>query len=223
MNIEELKKLKMEIEKQTNSKIDESKYVIVSELNEREFKVNGDFEVDKVNEIENTDKFIADCLRLFEEAVKLFSKEKLNFDQVVISSSRGLLVKKEDFNKFKEMYSGFHTNKELSNYVSNVYVPLKFNVDLCNSGTEEETIDDSIQNVSNDLKMLMNKSVFGIVNFEKFLAKMNELGYSIEFLYNGQCNSMKDYLASINGSDIDILTVRANLGLKKEVRSNFSK
>ena len=131
----------------------------------------------------------------------------------------------------KIIFNNIGTNASLK------YIPMRFSVNLAGSGIFD-TNSKKILNLNADLKKeyipqlkkiseideLCQKSIFAVVDIEKFLKKMLELGYYVNFANYDYLMKLSDYIKLLNETsfttDIDVLAdfKSAELKRKKELK-----
>mgnify|MGYP004587417475 FL=1 len=177
--------------------------------------------------MENTDEFIMQCENLMKEAIILLSRNNIPYDVIRLTSSVGILCTSEliEFlkNKYEELYNGndmIDCHRIIfENIGTNVilkYVPMNFSFDIVESGISKcngELLSlrlymgqDFIPPIKElpEMQRLLEKNIFGIVDFEKFVKKMQLMDYSIEFGNNGFNEICKsDYKNFLMKSSID--------------------
>ena len=78
-----------------------------------------------------------------------------------------------------------------------------------------------------EIDELRQKSIFGIVDIEKFIKKMQELGYCVNFVNYGYVSKLSDYMKALNDplftADIAVLAnfKSAELKRKKELKKEI--
>lgn len=228
MNIEELRKLKNELEKTKHAKT----YVTLDGISKFDIEYSLDCKV-LLSEIvfshENTDEFIKDIENYIKNTITYLSINNIPYDQIRLYSYFGIYCKEEfakilyenlsNENKYNELI------KDLPNQISTIYVPLNFGVDLTGTGTENMQVDDYIyENLHEDVFTnydLEDNTVYGVVNFDQFISKMADLGYSVEF-NNKECKSIDDYINEfINAKNENIhMYITADFGRKKTIQKS---
>lgn len=219
MNIEELKKLKEKLENENNS----NKYVVVSQFCQRDiFNASTPENLEHILSQENTDEVIHQCEILMEKAIRGLTAKGIPFDQLVISSNLGLVCKTEYVDKLKSFYHNPEDGSDekfvslmapLAYQVATGIVPVCFNLNLSQTGTEDYDVDSYAEDSEIDYNSLYFGRVSGIVDWEKFVEKMKSLGYNISLLNYEIGNSFEDCIESVkkNGFDTQI-DVIADLG-----------
>lgn len=226
--LEDLIKLKQQLEQS-------HQYVAVKEISKKsimganESKSLGEFQA-----LENTDAFIGQCEALLEEATTVFSTNNIPYDTIQISTSLGFLCRLEFIEFLKNEYKNHEVQQgkwhlDLDNLGSNVspkYVPVDFVINMAGSGfADEYGVDDYLldsgQNIP-QVNELAQKRISGIVDFEKFIKKMKELGYGLELLNYGECSSMQDYVDAVKQCGWDThLSVIADFSLEKSNKTSY--
>ena len=198
--------------------------------------------------MENTDEFVVVCENLIKEAMVLFGKNNIPYDFLTLSTAAGFLCTSELIDFLKDKYTELCSDNPdvccsriiFNNIGANAsikYVPMRFSVDLTASGISDIN-SKKILNLSDYLKMeyippikkmseideLRQKSIFGIVDIEKFIKKMQELGYCVNFVNYGYVSKLSDYMKALNDplftADIAVLAnfKSAELKRKKELK-----
>lgn len=218
MNIEELRKLKEKIE---SSK----RYGDLDGLNKWDIENALEYRLtmDEIINSENTDEIIKNIENLIEKAVKYLSENDIPYDQICIYTYTSVFCEKDFVANLHEKYNKENEFNELikdlpSKILPN-YVPLEFSISLENTGTKETQIDD--YDLDDDI---FSEDIYveGVIDFNKFISKMNALGYSIEF-GNGECNSNNDYINSFLNSKDRNLYIKADFGRKNSIEEENNK
>ncbi len=228
--LEDLIKLKQQLESN-------HKYIAINDLSEKsimsasESKSLSEFET-----LENTDDFIVQCEKLMEETIRIFSANNIPYDKIQIASSQGFLCTPEFVDFLKSEYQNHKeiTKINLENLGSNVslkYVPMSFGISLAGSNLSygysvydylyDFLSDSDYEKVISHIIDLEKKSVSGIIDFEKFIKRMKELGYSFDLLY-GECSDIYDYIsAAIDYRLETLIIVNADLRLGKSNKASY--
>lgn len=226
MNLEDLRNLKEKLES-------EQKYVAIKNstydeiLNATEARPLSEYIAQ-----ENTDEFVKQCEALIENSVRTLATKGIPFDRVVLSSEIGFLCKESFIEKIKPLFESrmdsdtyLKIDKLLCAHASSVYVPLSFHINIIGTGIAtgavDMTIDDYETEYGIDYGDIDTPEVTGIVNLEAFLSKMHNLGYNIELLNFGECQSVSDYMQAVieNGDDTHISVV-ANLRKQNDLQES---
>lgn len=226
--LEDLIKLKQQLEQS-------HQYIAIKEISEKSIMgANDSKSLGEFQALENTDAFIGQCEALLEEATTVFSTNNIPYDTIQISTSLGFLCTPKFVEFLKTEYKNHEglpgrLNLDLDNLGSNVsqkYVPVEFSINMAGSGLSTEFgVDDYLldsgQNIP-QVNELAQKRISGIVDFEKFIKKMKELGYGLELLNYGECSSMQDYVAAVKQCGWDThLSVIADFSLEKSNNSGY--
>ena len=226
--LEDLIKLKQQLEQS-------HKYIAISEINSKDImSANESKSLLEFETLENTDDFIVQCGKLMEEAMRIFSANNIPYDTIQISSSLGFLCTPEFIDFLKSEYQKHEGTNEkwkvnLENLGSNVslkYVPMSFSINLSGSGLSGDYgVDDYLLANEKDIPQiadLSRKSVSGIIDFEKFIKRMKELGYSFELLNYGECSNIYDYISAAKDRVWDThISVNADLELEKSNKTSY--
>lgn len=226
--LEELIKLKQQLEQS-------HKYIAIREISSEDIMSASESKsLSEFEALENTDAFIIQCNKLMEEAIRIFSANNIPYDTIQISSSVGFLCKSGFIDFLKSEYQKHEGTNErwklnLENLESNVslkYVPMNFSINMIGSGLSGDyCVDDYLlENKKNipQINDLSRKSVSGIIDFEKFIKKMKELGYSFELLNYGECSNMYDYISAAKEHEWDThISVTADLRLEKNNKTSY--
>ena len=198
--------------------------------------------------MENTDEFVVLCENLIKEAVVLFGKNNIPCDLLTLSTAFGFLCTPELIEFLKDKYTELSSdNPEIccskiifNNIGTNVslkYIPMRFSVNLAASGICDAN-SKKFLNLNDYLKKeyippikkmseideLCQKSIFAVVDIEKFLKKMLELGYYVNFANYDFVIKLPDYIKALNETsfttDIRVLADfrTAELKRKKELK-----
>lgn len=222
MNIEELRKLKSDLEKQFDQT---QEYVEVHDLEQLE-NASAPRKLAEYVQMEDTDKFVEEFEKLVQEELTNLTQNGFSVDKIALVSSVGYLFKSEYLENLKEQVKSADIDfrfdfSELFSNISLKYVPLSFYV------FGNETFIDEIPVSEVDIgrrSILSQKKVSGIVDFNKFVRKIKELDYDIDFLNTPECNSMLDYINNtIEHQWENYILVSANLDKEKEEKNNKTK
>lgn len=220
MNVEDLKKLKEELEKQ-------NKYVIVSQITEKDDIMNAGEPISssEILSQENTDEVVKQCENLIEKAVNSLTIKGIPFDQLTISSNIGFICRSDYIDEWKKYYQEndrtnekwFAIIEKLGTQVFPKIVPVSFSINTVFTGTEDCDIDSYADEAGLSYRDLSVENVSGVVNWEKFVSQMKSLGYNIDFSNYGDGASFSDYIETVkqNGFDTQI-NVTADLGRTKK-------
>ena len=198
--------------------------------------------------MENTEEFVVLCENLIKEAVVLLGKNNIPYDLLTLSTAVGFLFTPELIEFLRDKYAELCSdNPEIccsqiifNNIGTNAsikYVPMKFSIDLTASGISDSN-SKKFLNLKDYLKMeyippikemseideLCQKRIFAIVDIEKFIKKMQELGYYVNFANYGYGSKLSDYMRALNdtlsNTDIEVLAnfKSAELKRKKELK-----
>lgn len=220
MNVEDLKKLKEELEKQ-------NKYVIVPELSNKGIKNAGEPMLS--NEIlsqEKTDEVVKQCESLIEKAVRYLTMNDIPFDQLTITSDFGFICRQDYFEELKKVFQKgsieemIAIEKKIDTKILPKIVPVSFSINETATGTEDCDTGSFIVEEGLSYPDLFKEKVSGIVNWEKFVIQMKALGYNINFLNYGDETSFDDYVETVkqNGDFTDI-NVNVDFGITKNSTS----
>lgn len=220
--LEDLIKLKQQLEQS-------HRYIAISEISSEDIMSASESKsLSEFEALENTDDFIVQCEKLMEEAIRIFSANNIPYDTIQISSSLGFLCTPEFIDFLKSEYHK-HGKLNLENLVYNVslkYVPMSFGINTAASLVSDVySVNDYLIENKKDIPQiddLSRKFVSGIIDFEKFIKRMKELGYSIELLNYGECSNMYDYISAVKDNGWDTyIGVNADLGLEKGNKTSY--
>ena len=198
--------------------------------------------------MDNTDEFVVLCENLIKEAVVLFGKNNIPCDFLRLSTAFGFLCTPELIEFLRDKYTELCSDNpevccskiifnNIGTNASLKYIPMRFSVNLAGSGIFD-TNSKKILNLNDYLKKeyvppikkmseideLCQKSIFAVVDIEKFLKKMLELGYYVNFANYDYLMKLSDYIKLLNETsfttDIDVLAdfKSAELKRKKELK-----
>ena len=198
--------------------------------------------------MENTDEFVVLCENLIKEAVVLLGKNNIPYDLLTLSTAVGFLCTPELIEFLKDKYTELCSDNPevccsqiiINNIGTNAsikYIPMRFSVNLAASGIFDSN-SKKFLNLNDYLKMeyippinemseideLCQKSIFAIVDIEKFIKKIQELGYYVNFANYGYGSKLSDYMKALNdtlsNTDIEVLAnfKSAELKRKKELK-----
>ena len=221
MNIEDLKKLKEQLES-------EEKFVLIEEFCNKDIeRANNGKPLSEYISQENTEEFVDQCETLIENAVRTLAGQGVPFDTVALTSRMGFLCNANFIKSIKPLFKGdniiddddyIRVIDELKTQISSIYVPLSFHLNSYRTGTEDMPMEDyhdeyGISNYSD----ITNSRVTGIVNFGTFISKMKSLGYNIELAEFGECQNISDYIEAVKENGIDTcIIINADLSKEKE-------
>lgn len=226
--LEDLIKLKQQLEQS-------HRYIAISEITSKDIMSASESKsLSEFEALENTDDFIVQCEKLMEEAIRIFSANNIPYDTIQISSSLGFLCTPGFIDFLKLEYQKREGTNErwklnLENLGSNVslkYVPMSFSINMVESGLSGDYgVEDYLLENEKDIPQindLSRKSVSGIIDFEKFIKRMKELGYSFELANYGECSNMYDYISAAKDNvDDTYISVNADLGLEKSYKTSY--
>ena len=242
--LNDLLKIKQEIEMAR-------KYVPLVGFKEEDMDIASKSEAKTILEyeaMENTDEFVVLCENLIKEAVVLFGKNNIPCDFLRLSTAFGFLCTPELIEFLRDKYTELCSDNpevccskiifnNIGTNASLKYIPMRFSVNLAGSGIFD-TNSKKILNLNDYLKKeyipqikkiseideLCQKSIFAVVDIEKFLKKMLELGYYVNFANYDYLMKLSDYIKLLNETsfttDIDVLAdfKSAELKRKKELK-----
>ena len=226
--LEDLIKLKQQLESN-------HKYIAISDLSEGSIMSASESKsLSEFKALENTDDFIVQCEKLMEKAIRIFSANNIPYDTIQISSLQGFLCKpgfvdflKSEYQKHKGTNERWKLNLEnLGSNVSLKYVPMSFSINMAGSGLSGVYyVDDYLLENEKDISQindLSRESVSGIIDFEKFIKRMKELGYSFDLLNYGECSDIYDYISAAKDHVWDThISINADLRLEKSNKTSY--
>ena len=202
--------------------------------------------------MDNTDEFVVLCENLIKEAVVLFGKNNIPCDFLRLSTAFGFLCTPELIEFLKDKYTELCSDNpevccskiifnNIGTNASIKYIPMRFSVDLTASGISD-TNSKKFLNLSDYLKKeyvppikkmseideLCQKSIFAVVDIEKFIKKMQELGYYVDFANYDYGSKLSDYMKALNdtlsNTNIEVLAdfKSAELKRKKELKRKMN-
>lgn len=236
--LEDLIKLKKDLEK-------EQKFVVITDNNKHIDIGTTEMTLSQIEEKENTDGFILECEELMKKVILFFTERGIPFSSIMISSSIGFFSKQNVAKEIQSrMSKGLDTERLVlcNMYGGNILaklVPVTFSLNLGGCYIPDEFVPSNIKdpmtlrylydygslNTDKSIGSLLEQKVSGTVDFDKFIHKLNELGYDIELLNYGKISSFQeyttDYFDAVNHDKFTILNIKANLTPKKEIKNEF--
>lgn len=204
MNIDDLRKLKEQLEK-------EQTYAIVDSLdingimNAHDAKTLAEHETQ-----ERTDELVKECEALIENTVRCLGKNGIPYNTIVLSSQVNFLMKSDFIERLLKYYDESDKDidgelfskllDELDYHISTIYTPLKFFLNLPETRNEYMSIEDYRKEKEVNYDDISELKIFGIVNFEEFIYKMKTLGYDVKFVDGEDCLNISNYIQALKDS-----------------------
>lgn len=247
MNIEELRNLKNKIEERKREL--ESRQKRYYEMSLEEFFSSNIFTMDidknsitmhKLKSSENTNEVVKKCEKTIKNILLYLSKNDIPYEQIKLIANGKMYceasfakkiyecfeVKGRDYQQSKYLdqllsrVENKNEYKELLKELPNQIHPTYFQVDIevsCVATLKELPI------YSNDRKrvekFLNNKYIQGVVDINKFVQKMTDLGYIIEF-NNKECKSIDDYINEFINTKNGQIYITADFGREKAIQKS---
>ena len=226
---EDLLKLKKELElaRKKELELKDKKYVPV---NIEGYFADDNFEgktISKIDQLENTNGFIKQFEDHAKDIIRCLVAADMPFDVLCFCSLPYFLCDKDCIEKIRKIAHTGDYEKCAELVISNSYlryVPIGFNFLSECSGSYNK--DGSLEIPYGELEEINNKiydkiyefeqkRIFAIVDFDKFIQKMEDIGYTLEF--GGKpCKSILDYISHVrhNPEDMAVL-ININFNPKK--------
>lgn len=225
---EDLLKLKKELElaRKKELELKGKKYVPID--------IEGDFADDnfegktisEIDQLENTDGFIKQFEDFAKDIIRGLVATDMPFDVLCFCSYPYFLCDKDCIEKIRKIEHTGDYEKCAELVISNSYlryVPIKFDFLAGGSGAYDKggslwDLDDGLEEINpncyNKIKEFEERSIFAIVDFDKFIRKMDDIGYTIEF--GGKpCKSTLDYISYVRYNPEDMV-VLININFNQE-------
>ena len=198
----------------------------------------------QIKEEENNDEVIEKCEELMKEVIKFFCKREIPFSSIGITTNVGFFVKKgfsEQLEVRKNKYNSESARGVFKeNWAGNTlarYIPVTFGISWGDCYLPEEYIPTkAIQKSYNSqlfcarfmeyyarfvktIQKIKAIKVSGIVDIDRFIHKLNEMGYVVEDGDNRKLENSVDYFNScLNAMDAGVMSIsiRANLCEKEK-------
>lgn len=202
MNLKDLKSLKNQLELQ-------QKYIAIKNITPEEILNATDAKpLSEYVSQENTEDFVKQCEALIENYMRILAENNIPFDTIRIYSTIGFLCKENFIKNTKSILESKNLDyttivEQLKTQASSIFVPLSFNLNAAGTGTEDMDIDSYADEHGFNLGDIYKPRVTGIVNLETFISKMKNLGYNIELLNYGECQSSSDYIQAVIENECD--------------------
>ena len=237
MNVEDLKKLKEELEEK-GEYIKQVKFVKVPEFGcFEDCNTDETMSYSEILSQENTDDYVKQLELYLEKMIGFLVTNGVPFDHIYLESSLGLFCTKEFFDYYKE---GICKNLDycteddipylsqrdiLKTQILPEIVPVSFrlSIDTGCSGSVYGAIQNPFLNKlfdSDSSSKDVLKEVSGIVNWEKFVSKLEKLGYNVEI---GNCDGVtfNDYIeTAAHYLDDTFIEITTDLSKTKESNSH---
>lgn len=160
------------------------KYFIVEDT-VKGIKICSDaFSPDDIEKLENTDEVIVQMEDLMRKGIEGFYQNNLPIESIGISSGIGLICTKDFFEALKNSNEDEYIKLMLEYWShSKKYIPVNFFINEARcwaSNSDERVCDINQEGMNNDF---FKNRAFGVVDFDKFVIKLKELGYNLELLY----------------------------------------
>ena len=151
---------------------------------------------DVESKVEHLD-FYYKIMELFNKFILIMVRNGINFDHVSLSTSAGIVCKKDFYDRYKAADTELKKNlmKDLFGSVYKDVVPVTFTIDFENTGYEGKNL--SEMNLKPELiEELRKLSISGMIFYNRFLAEMRENGFTVMGM-NGPIDKYSDYLMNI--------------------------
>ena len=237
--LEDLIKLKKDSE-------EEQKFVVITDNIYKQIGIGTtEMTLSQIEEKENTDGFILECEELMKKVILFFTEREIPFNSIMISSSIGFFSKQNIVKEIQSRMSKRLKTERLvlrEMYAGNILqklVPVTFSLNLEGCYLPDEFVPSNLEeplslkflydysslNADKSIDPLLEQKVSGIVDFDKFIHKLNELGYDIELHNYGKISNFQeyltDYLDAVRNNKFTVLNIKANLTPKKEAKQEF--
>lgn len=204
MRKEELIKLKNKLEQ-------EREFAIIGEI-------SGDFIMKaplksrkEILSLEDTNDMVRSCENVIEKATRLLVSKNICFDNITLASSLGIVCTKEYHENLRKSLSLLDEESNSDGEVTFIklvknlnendtllgIVPLNITLEDVRVGTN--SIDFESYLTDDEINSLR---ISGLVNYEKFVTKMIDLGYDVTFLSSSE--GITDYSSYLEGLKEDI-------------------
>ena len=191
--------------------------------------------ISEIDQLENTDGFIKQFEDFAKDIIRGLVATDMPFDVLCFCSYPYFLCDKdciEKIRKIEKIYGIAGLEKCAKLVISNSYlkyVPIGFDflAGSCGSYNEDgslENFDDELEEINPDCYNKINefekKRIFAIVDFDKFIRKMEDIGYTVEF--GGKpCKSTLDYISQVRYNPEDtavVININFNPEKSKDVK-----
>ena len=241
MNIDELRNLKRKLESK------KEKYVVVNHINNILSPTSDARTLNEFKKIENTEEVVEKCEKLIENTVRFLSRNEIAYNQIELSSIPGFLckidyVKSLNFNNKNksEIIIEAITNanlkahgkqrvdfdfinlEELKDNVSDTYIPIEFFLSYKGTGIDDINIKDYQEcfGYKKSYDDILKERVSGIVNLEKFIMEIRNLGYDIGISSSIYLLTMDDYIKSVMEDSEELLNITVDFRKEKVMTRN---
>lgn len=231
---EDLLKLKKELElaRKKELELKGKKYVPID--------IEGDFADDnfegktisEIDQLENTDGFIKQFEDFAKDIIRGLVATDMPFDVLCFCSFPYFLCDKDCIEKIRKIDHTGDYEKCAELVISNSYlryVPIGFDFLAGCSGSYNKDgslwdLDDGLKEINPDCYNKINefekKRIFAIVDFDKFIRKMEDIGYTVKF--GGKpCKSTLDYISQVRNNPEDmsvVININFNPEKSKDVK-----
>ena len=174
--------------------MDKNKYVLIPSFDLDRIDEYSIIELDDIYKNINTNQVINLIEKTFKEIVDILNTDKFPTDYVTLEAPMGVIVSYECYNKLKErkdFYNGIPELKE--NYVLNNIVPVEITICRELTGNKDTSLCDEDGYVNYDELSLKN-IVYGIIEFDKFIKVLKELGYEVKLYFDIDINTFEEYI-----------------------------
>lgn len=227
---EDLLNLKKELElaRKKELELKDKKYVPID--------IEGDFAdnnfegktISEIDQLENTDGFIKQFEDHVKDIIRCLVAADMPFDVLCFCSYPYFLCDKDCIEKIRKIEHTGDYEKCAELIISNSYlryVPIGFNFLYECSGSYNkdgilEILYAELEEINNKIYEFEKKRIFAIVDFDKFIQKMEDIGYTVEF--GGKpCKSKLDYISYFRNNPEDtavVININFNPEKSKDVK-----
>lgn len=178
MKLEDLKKLKIELEAQRKKE-----FAIIEELGSKGIY---DAILKNKKEIdfrEDTDDVVKKCENIIEQTMRLLVEKGIDFDEIMLTTPVGIICKYEYYQKLKQSLLTLEKETPDNNTFFKLIKGLNNNNILpgiipINIGLYCDELPEGCISKENLQSLFVN----GIVKYEQFISKMTNLGYDVSFM-----------------------------------------
>ena len=160
------------------------RYFIVKETSKGMELCGDGFSFDDIEKLENTDEVIVQMEDLMKKGIEGFYQNNVPIGSIGISSGFGLVCTKDFFESLQSVDDDEYYKLMLEYWQhSSKYIPVNFSINdaICSitnsDGMDEYGLYQKCRNID-----FLKKCVSGIVDFDKFVLRLKNLGYNLELL-----------------------------------------
>ena len=178
----------------------EKKYLIIPSLDTIAFdKKDYAKSVIELENFVNTEAVLKRLLFIFNDLVLLMARNGIEFDQISLSSSSGIVGSESYYNELKKVISGMHTDFEVQSLLTKLpdetcsdLVPVSFKIDFDLTGKNDNGLNLDLVKPEVE-KKLSEYEVNGLVHLNEFLVGLRDLGLTVNSV-DGELFSYEDYM-----------------------------